>query len=644
MTPDVRRLRAQTTAALARAARTAMRAPSALLGAVRHPVSAGERAMSSVALWLRLSLLVVLLVIPTAVAGGLYFSLSQEQLDFNAKERAGIDVVDVATHQLAVTVAGEQPDLQAIADALARHPELDVADAWAEISTFSGSLDKIESRNALVHRLRVFIGEVTDASNLVLDPALDSYYLMAIAAVELPDTLVALSDASIEPSGSSEGRASIYAIQATIISGTSNRIANFGEIAVAHTADAALEDDLSVLMSVSDALRKESVFMTASMQDPVAIDPADAANAIAKANPTILAALDRVIGARDAELAAKTRWGIGIIGVGLAVALAWAFAVLLVTRSNVRSLLAAMHHLAERDLTNHPVPQGKDEFGRLGRQLSAAREDLSGAFRALAQQTMRVASASAQVTSTTQLVDGAARDTLALTRETAAEVTEVEVLLTDVTRSGRELDGATDDVAQGIQSVNDASQRVYEEITRAVALAGALGRSSQGIADSVDAITAIASQTRLLALNASIEAARAGAAGRGFAVVAAEVETLAGQSRDASAVIGKVAGEQQDEIATVVDALMRAQDAVGDASRAHESVTVAAAQQRGSIATISDSIEGTVAATSRITEQADRVAAEAGGTTRTMDDLRAAADELDSIAKALNNQVGQFRY
>ncbi len=627
-----------------RAARGSRSLATAVVATVHSPLRTGERLMSSLGLGFRLGLLVGLLVIPTAVAGLYYFDLARQQQTFTSMERAGIAVAGPAIEALALTTAGGQPDLEAVSRAVVAHPELGVGDAWDEVVSGTATMSDPASRDALAHSLYTFLETVSNESNLALDSELDSRYVIAMALEEIPKALLALTDASFAPEGTDSAKTSAYAILAAQLIDSAHRITTYRTAVAELTADARIEQELTSLAAVSDDLRALSVFMSGSLAYPAAIDPTDAATRISTAVPTVLSGLDRIIATRTDALKRDTQVGIAVIAVSLVVALAWAGAVLLVTRKHVGELVSAMSRLASRNLTPHPVPAGRDEFGRIGRELETARADLALAFRTLAEHTEGVAGASAQVSTTTSVVDGAAHDTLALTRETESEVIGVERLLDDVSASGTSLNSATNEVAHGIDLVNTSSQRVFEQISRAADLAGALGRSSQGIAKSVDAITAIASQTRLLALNASIEAARAGEAGKGFAVVAGEVETLASQSREASAAIGRVAADQHDDIETVLAALNRAQAAVSDAARAHETVTVAATQQRSSIVAINDSIAGTVEATNRITEQAAKVAVEAGGTARTMDDLRSAAQELDTIARSLSEQVGQFQY
>lgn len=620
-------------------------APVRAVRSLRHPARLSARALSAVPMWLRLGALVVLLVIPTVVATSFYLSVTREQTSLNALERAGLDVLEPALVAMGTTLAGDTPDFDAITAAIDAHPELGVADTWAEISSRTVDLNTESGRSSVVLRLHSLIEEVGDRSRLIMDPSLDAHYVIAVVAVQLPEALDVISDAAVPvTSASASGKITIHA---ATLSSLATGIRDNEATALSYTDDPQLRSDLAPLAAIADDLRAASTTlasMSNNSTNDLRLDPSSLGQRVVDFTPTAVAALDRLIVERNTEVNAGARIAAGTVGASLLIALAWAAVVLLATRTNVRDLLGAMSRLAQRDLTAAPVPTGKDEFGRLGAQLQTARQDLADAFAALARQAQRVAGASEQVTATTEVVHGSARDTLSLTQETASEVTDVERLLEGVATSGRSLDSATDDVTRGIELVNESAQRVYSEIEAAVARAEALGQSSQGIAESVDAITAIAAQTRLLALNASIEAARAGDAGKGFAVVAAEVEMLASQSRDASAAIGAVATEQHAEITTVVEALRRAQVAVNASAQAHDAMSAAATQQRASVHEISQSIGGTVDATTRITTQAERVASEADGTATTMRDLRGAAEELDTIARDLATQVNQFRF
>jgi methyl-accepting chemotaxis protein len=618
-------------------------APALVAKALRRPGRLSARVLSSVPMWLRLSGLVALLVIPTLVAATFYLSVTRDQTALNSLERAGLEVIEPALVAMGTVLTGTEPDLDAITAAVEAHPELEADESWEALTSRAIDVTTEAGRSSVALRLHTFIQEVGDSSRLIMDPSLDAYYLIAIVVVQLPEALDVIADAAVPTtSASASGKVTIHS---ATLSSLATAIRANEQTAISYTSDRQLQSDLGPVASIADDLRAAATTLASmSNSTDVTLDPTSVGQRVADFAPQAVDAIERIIDDRNSGVQAGANFAVTTVSLSLLVALLWAALVLLATRTNVNDLLSAMSRLAKRDLTQSRVPTGKDEFGRLGAQLQTARQDLADAFAALAHQAQRVAGASEQVTATTEVVHGSARDTLSLTRETASEVTGVEHLLDGVASSGRSLDSATDDVTRGIQRVNDSAQRVYDEIEAAVARAEVLGHSSQGIAASVEAITAIAAQTRLLALNASIEAARAGEAGKGFAVVAQEVEVLASQSRDASAAIGSVAAEQHAEITTVVEALRRAQVAVNESAQAHDTMSAAAVQQRASVEEISQSIGGTVDATARITAQAERVASEADGTATTMQELRGAAEELDAIAKTLAGQVNQFRF
>jgi len=408
------------------------------------------------------------------------------------------------------------------------------------------------------------------------------------------------------------------------------------------TRDPGLKDDLMPLVALSAVLSNEGSKLTNSLQNPAPSAFEGVSAAATKAIDPAVSALDRLLQTRINEISASRDRMLTILVIALVLAFAWSTVVWLNTRHSVAIINSAVAGLARRDLTRKPLPNGKDEFARIGAGLETAREQLASAFGKLASASGQVAAVATQLSATTHTVDDSAKETLDQSQAAAREINDVQNMLSTVSDSGGELTQATHEISSTMAQVNDAAQHARADLDHATELASGLGDSSQRISESVAAIVAIASKTRLLALNATIEAARAGEAGRGFAVVAAEVQVLAQQSAAASEAIGRVADDQHAEITNVIAALDRASAAVREAAEAQATVAAAAEEQTATLTQVTDSITGSALASTRIADQMSRVETVAFGTAGTVGQLRQAAEDFDAVARSLSDQVGAF--
>jgi methyl-accepting chemotaxis protein len=192
--------------------------------------------------------------------------------------------------------------------------------------------------------------------------------------------------------------------------------------------------------------------------------------------------------------------------------------------------------------------------------------------------------------------------------------------------------------------------RVSEQVMAAAKTVESLGQRSDEIGEIIGAIEDIADQTNLLALNAAIEAARAGEQGRGFAVVADEVRALAERTTKATRRIGDMITAIQKETTAAVISIKQGVDEVkggaGEALRsgaALEDILYridALTRQFNQIATAAEQQTSTTCEISRSMHQITDIVHDTAKGTR---DSAAAASQLNLLAQELHTLVGQFR-
>ncbi|WP_419146549.1 methyl-accepting chemotaxis protein [Pseudomonas syringae] len=204
----------------------------------------------------------------------------------------------------------------------------------------------------------------------------------------------------------------------------------------------------------------------------------------------------------------------------------------------------------------------RDEFGELGGYLNEFTQSLQQTFRQLigsADALALTASQNAQISEQTTRVVDEQKDRL---NSAASAMNEMESTVEEVARRAQDTRGAVDStseltgkvqkrVAETIVNIRQQA----EQVNKASAVTDELQKYGQNIDGIVDAIRTIAEQTNLLALNAAIEAARAGEAGRGFAVVADEVRALAHRTQQSTREIEQMVDSIQTGTGNAVSAM-----------------------------------------------------------------------------------------
>ncbi len=326
----------------------------------------------------------------------------------------------------------------------------------------------------------------------------------------------------------------------------------------------------------------------------------------------------------------------------------------------LHALTAISHDIAqgEGDLTKRvPLPPHTDEISELGRNVNVFIEKMHGAMSLVNHATNRLAQSTVQLTSTADGVVKAAEGQDARVLQSASAVEEMTRTAGEVARNSTEaarIAQETADTAHNGQEVMTKTvtgmQQVSAAVVQAANIITTLGRSSDQIGEIVRVIEDIADQTNLLALNAAIEAARAGEQGRGFAVVADEVRKLAERTTKATKEIGDMIRQIQQDTKSAVASMDQGTNQVGlgvelanktgeTLSNIHSMINSTAEM----IQQIAQAAEEQSTATSQIAGDIEAMAQTTRQTTSGIVVSAQSCHELSTLAGDLQKMVGSFR-
>jgi methyl-accepting chemotaxis protein len=635
----------------------------------------------------KFALIAVVMLLPLAYVGHAYLADQGAKIGFSTKERVGVTYAAPANRLLAQLVAGRTLSVEAgMANANARQQ---LPARIRAIRAAVAGLDRVDRQvggslqtTAMWDRLRgkiatVIAAQPTDpaqtltawseltagtvalitqagnTSNLILDPDLDSFYVMDALVVKTPaliDSAGLAGDRELLMGASSnaslDNRIQL-AVDTGVISNLTTGLSADLKTAFGSTRDAALEPSLGptlkpVTQSVAALRTQLTRGVHGSGEAALAAGKGDAAaRAAAAMGAAMTPHLDHLLAARIAGFQTARRLVVIVALISLLIAAYLLVGFYLAVIASVSRMKSVADGIADGDIEHDVLIGSNDEIGVATRDFATT---VMGYLREVASAARGVADGDLSI----EIAPRSERDALGLAlsgmldslREIVGEVAHFSAEMTaatqkmaamtaDTVRAVSEIARATEGVAQGAEdqvrmveqagssaaetgkSVRDTSQTAEagaETADRAQDAIGAMQATSEQVAVAirdlatkstqiggiVTTITGIAEQTNLLALNAAIEAARAGDQGRGFAVVAEEVRKLAEEARGAAGAIAIIVTEIQSDTRRVVDV-------VAESGTRTEAGVAAVASTREAFVTIGGSIV-------QVTEQIDRIA------------------------------------
>ena len=361
----------------------------------------------------------------------------------------------------------------------------------------------------------------------------------------------------------------------------------------------------------------------------------------------------------DAAVQERTFHSLGLVA---AVAVALLALAALLAGSISRSLdgaAGALGDIADKngDLTSRLPERGGREIATLAKAFNHFVAKIQQAMLKVLESTHQLSSASSRLSAVAEQtrvsVLSQDRETIAMTETVRGMLASVQHVATSAGKAVAAAGQADEEAKLGlnvVKSTIDSIHSVAQEFAKAAEVIGELEDDSRNIGTILDTIKGIADQTNLLALNAAIEAARAGEQGRGFAVVADEVRKLAQSTQEATSRIQDMISRLQTKAVAAVGVMKegssRVDASVGQAGRAGESLEKIT-QAVASIRTMNNEIAETAAAEARATEGINgsvdtisRMAKETGDGVR---DTDSSVADLAKLLVELQGLVGQFK-